>query len=74
MKVRAVFPDGGFGFDGLGRRWDGDEFSIDGDKFDPSWMALVEESEVAEADEEPGSVDTRKVVRKGGRKAAKAGA
>jgi hypothetical protein len=48
MKVRAVFPDGGFGFDGLGRRRDGDEFEIEESIFDPSWMEKVEDSEEPE--------------------------
>ena len=42
IKVRAVFPDGGFGFDGLGRRRDGDEFAIDETKFDENWMRRVD--------------------------------
>lgn len=42
MKVRAVFPNGGFGFSGTRRR-DGDEFEIaDGRKLG-SWMEAVEE-------------------------------
>lgn len=42
LKVRAVFPDGGFGFDGQGRRRDGDEFLLEESKFDPSWMEVVD--------------------------------
>lgn len=42
LKVRAVFPDGGFGFDGLGRRRDGDEFQLEESLFDPSWMEVID--------------------------------
>ena len=43
IKVRAVFPRGGFGFDGQARRYDGDEFTIDESLFSESWMERVEE-------------------------------
>lgn len=44
ILVRAVFPLGGFGFDNVRRRRDGDEFTIDEDQFDDGWMVRVEES------------------------------
>jgi len=42
LMVRAVFPNGGFGFDGLGRRRHGDEFQLEESLFDPSWMEVVD--------------------------------
>lgn len=48
IQVRAVF-DGyrAFGFDGLARRRNGDEFTIAEEKFDPSWMERVADDEAA---------------------------
>ena len=42
ILVKAVFPRGGFGFDGLSRRRDGDEFTIDEALFSEDWMVRVE--------------------------------
>ena len=42
IRVRAVFPRGGFGFDGQARRRDGDEFLIDEKDFSESWMVRVD--------------------------------
>ena len=44
IRVQAVFPNGGFGFDGQGRRRDGDVFSIDESLFDANWMVEVVEA------------------------------
>jgi len=42
-RVRAVFPSGGFGFDGQARRYDGDEFEIEEQAFSSSWMEKLEQ-------------------------------
>lgn len=56
LTVKAHFPNGGFGFDGRGRRRHGDVFSIDEGKFDPSWMVRIEG---APADAEDGAPDVK---------------
>lgn len=50
MRVKAHFPYGGFGFDGISRRRHGDEFSIDEALFDDSWMVRVGAKAPADAD------------------------
>lgn len=51
IQVKAVFPHGGFGFDGLSRRRHGDVFEIDEIHFCDTWMELVKSAEPAEAEQ-----------------------
>jgi hypothetical protein len=59
IQVRAFFKEGGptFGFCGNGRRRDGDVFLIDENKFDPSWMEVVEAAEAEPAGGVDGGAD-----------------
>lgn len=42
IRVKAVFPYGGYGFDGRARRRDGDVFDIDEALFSENWMVRVD--------------------------------
>lgn len=71
IRVRAFFKEGGpaaFGFDGMGRRRDGDEFDIDESKFDPSWMEKLDGKPAKVADTEGGDAPKAAPRKKSGAK------